>query len=318
MTANSFQTTELGRVAGALREMGTDSAVLTSTETAHLVATGRNVLSVREIPGVSLQIKGGPEEISIGLKIEPEKKITNPIHLCVGVLEKSGTQRIKIEVRAEDRSAVTLIAHCFFPAAVKVEHSMDAVVDLATEAELHYLEGHYHGPWGGVLVLPKAQVRVGPRARYFSDFSLTTGRVGKLGIKYRVEVEDDAIAELSSRVFGHVNDEIKIEEEVILAGKYSRGLVKIRVALEDRATAEVTGMTAGNAEGARGHVDCLEIVKDQAVARAIPIVSVAHALAKVTHEAAIGSIDKKQLETLMAHGVTPEQAVDMVVTGMLR
>jgi Fe-S cluster assembly scaffold protein SufB len=94
--------------------------------------------------------------------------------------------------------------------------------------------------------------------------------------------------------------------------------VKIRVALEDQATAEVTGMTAGNAEGARGHVDCLEIVKDHAVARAIPAVSVAHPLAKVTHEAAIGSIDTKQLETLMAHGVPPERAVDMIVTGMLR
>ncbi len=318
MTANSVQTAEMAQVAGVLREMGADSAVLASTETAHMVASGRNIVSVREIPGVALQVKGGPEEISVDLRIERGKQIIKPIHFCVGVLEKSGAQRIKIEVRAEERSAATLIAHCFFPAAVNVEHTMDAVIDLAAEAELHYLEGHYHGPWGGVLVLPTAQVRVGPQARYFSDFSLTRGRVGKLGIRYRVEAQEDAIAELSSRVFGHATDAIKIEEEVILAGKSSRGLVKIRVALEDQATAEVTGMTAGNAEGARGHVDCLEIVKDQAVARAIPVVSVAHPLAKVTHEAAIGSIDTKQLETLMARGVTPERAVNMIVTGMLR
>jgi Fe-S cluster assembly scaffold protein SufB len=90
------------------------------------------------------------------------------------------------------------------------------------------------------------------------------------------------------------------------------------VAVEGQASAVVTGMTAGNAEGARGHVDCLEIVKDQAVARAVPVVSVTHPLAKVTHEAAIGSIDKKQLETLMAHGVSPEKAVDMIVRGVLR
>ena len=94
--------------------------------------------------------------------------------------------------------------------------------------------------------------------------------------------------------------------------------MKIRVALEDQASAEVTGMTAGNAEGARGHVDCMEIVKDQAVARAVPVVSVTHPLAKVTHEAAIGSIDKKQLETLMARGVSPEWAIDMIVRGILR
>jgi Fe-S cluster assembly scaffold protein SufB len=308
----------MDRVAAALRENGAESAVLTSTEIAHLLAIGQSLVSRREIPGVSLEAKRDFAGISVCLNFEREKKIANPVHLCIGVLEKNATQRIKIAVKAAEGSAATLMAHCFFPSAVSVEHTMDAVIDLASEAELRYLEGHYHGPWGGVTVLPKAQVRVGPRARYFSDFSLITGRVGKLGIKYRVEAQDDAIAELSSRVFGHASDEIKIEEEVVLAGKSSRGLVRIRVALEGQATAEVTGMTAGNAEGARGHVDCLEIVKDQAVARAVPVVSVTHPLAKVTHEAAIGSIDKKQLETLMARGLTPEQAVDAIIRGILR
>jgi Fe-S cluster assembly scaffold protein SufB len=308
----------MAQVAAALRELGADSAVLTSNEIAHLVATGRDLLSQREIPGVSIRAKRDPDGISLRLDIAQERKITNPIHLCVGVLEKSGTQRIKIELTAGERSCATLMAHCFFPFAVNVEHRMDAVVDLAPGAELHYLEAHYHGPLGGVIVLPKAQVRVGPGAHFFSDFSLIIGRVGKLGLKYHVEAEEDAIAELSSRVFGHATDEINIEEEVILGGKSSRGLVKIRVALEGQASAVVTGMTAGNAEGARGHVDCLEIVKDQAVARAVPVVSVTHPLAKVTHEAAIGSIDKKQLETLMAHGVSPERAVDMIVRGVLR
>jgi uncharacterized protein len=47
-------------------------------------------------------------------------------------------------------------------------------------------------------------------------------------------------------------------------------------------------------------VDCMKIVQDQAHASAIPIVRVFHPEAKVTHEAAIGSVDKKELETLMA------------------
>jgi Fe-S cluster assembly scaffold protein SufB len=72
-----------------------------------------------------------------------------------------------------------------------------------------------------------------------------------------------------------------------------------------------------NAEGARGHVDCMEIVKDNAVASAVPIVKVTNSLAKVTHEAAIGSVDKRQMETLMAHGLTPEEAVDIIVKGIL-
>jgi Fe-S cluster assembly scaffold protein SufB len=309
--------TEMDRVADSLRRTGFDCAVLTSREIAHVVASGPTLLSLREIPGVGIRVEERPDGFTAYLNLDREKKIKHPVHLCVGVLERSGTQRVKIEVKGQERSAATLMAHCFFPSAVNVEHAMDAVVDLAAEAELNYLESHYHGLLGGVTVLPKAQVRVGPRARYFADFSLTTGRVGKLRINYRVNAEDDAVVELTSRVFGHGTDEIDIEEEVVLGGKGARGLVKIRVALEDQATAVVRGMTAGSAEGARGHVDCMEIVKDRAVARAIPGVSVTHPLAKVTHEAAIGSIDKKQLETLMAHGLTPEQAVGVVIKGIL-
>ena len=53
----------------------------------------------------------------------------------------------------------------------------------------------------------------------------------------------------------------------------------------------------------------MELVKDNAEAKAIPEASVTHPLAKVTHEAAIGSVDKRQLETLMAHGLSPEVSV---------
>jgi len=104
----------------------------------------------------------------------------------------------------------------------------------------------------------------------------------------------------------------------VLSGKNSRGLIKTRVALEGEASSEVINIAEGNAKGARGHMDCMEIVKDKPIAKAIPIVNVSHPLAKVTHEAAIGSVDKKQLETLMAHGLTPEEAVDVIVKGILK
>jgi hypothetical protein len=65
-------------------------------------------------------------------------------------------------------------------------------------------------------------------------------------------------------------------------------------------------------------VDCREIIKDRAIGRAIPIVQVTHPLAKVTHEAAIGTVDKKELETFMAHGLDPEQATELIVSGMLQ
>lgn len=64
-------------------------------------------------------------------------------------------------------------------------------------------------------------------------------------------------------------------------------------------------------------MDCLEIVRGNAVASAVPEVKVTHPQAKVTHEAAIGSVDEKQIEALMARGLEPEAAVDRIILGML-
>jgi hypothetical protein len=195
---------------------------------------------------------------------------------------------------------------------------MDAVVEIGEGAEMSYSETHYHGLYGGIEVIPKSLVKVGKNGKYFADFTLISGRVGKLDIDYRVETGENAVTELIAKVFGHADDRITIKEDVVLLGENARGLIKTRVALEDDAVAEITGITEGRAAGARGHVDCMEIVKDNAMAKAIPVVSVTNALAKVTHEAAIGSVDKRQLECLMAHGLTPEEAVDVIVKGVLR
>ena len=132
-----------------------------------------------------------------------------------------------------------------------------------------------------------------------------------------IDVGEQAVAELTSKIYGHVTDEIRIREQVNLNGARARGLVKSRVAVEDEAHAEIIGITEGNAAGAHGHVDCLEVVRGEAVASASPVVRVTHPEAKVTHEAAIGSVDHKQLETLMVRGLDPEEAVDVIVRGML-
>jgi uncharacterized protein len=309
---------ELDELMKAFGEAGGDRGALADTGTAHLAASGHTILSSRTVEGLDVdarEIRGG---ISARVRVHESVRLLKPVHLCFGVLHKKGTQSIRMDVKLEKGSSATFIAHCIFPNAEKVRHLMDAVVEIGEGAEMRYSETHYHGLYGGVEVVPKLAVKVHKGGRYFTDFTLTTGRVGKLRIDYAVEAGENAVVELTARVFGHANDEIAIQEKVALNGENARGLIKARVAIEDDAVAEVRGITEGNAAGARGHVDCMEIVKDRAVAKAYPLVQVTHPQAKVTHEAAIGSVDKRQMETLMAHGLSPEEAVDVIVKGILR
>jgi len=309
---------DLDALMKALGESGGDQAILANSEIAHLAVSGHKILSMRDVEGLEVEAKEIPQGISAKVTVRAGVKIKNPVHLCFGILHKKGTQKIKMDVKLEKDSSAHFIAHCIFPKAEKVKHIMDAVIDIGENAEMKYSETHYHGLYGGIEVIPKAVVKVGKDGRYLADFTLTTGRVGRLNMDYSVDAGENAVTELTARVFGHADDEIKIKEKVVLSGENSKGLIKTRVALEDDAKAEVTGITEGNAAGSRGHVDCMEIVKDRAVAKAIPIVNVTNALAKVTHEAAIGSVDKRQVETLMAHGLTPEEATDIIVRGVLK
>jgi Fe-S cluster assembly scaffold protein SufB len=302
----------------ALASVYGDAATLADPRTAHVVVEGNAVVSRQTIPGVELRVQESADRLKAELVIREGARIEAPIHTCIGFLAAAGTQRIDIRLCLEPGASATVLSHCLFPNAQSGSHEMDAGIEIGRGAQLRYREGHYHGLSGGMIVRPRLTVRVGPGARYLSDFSLTTGPVGRLVLRQRIEAGEDAVAEITARLCGRGKDEIRIRDELVLAGRASRGLIKTRIALIDDARAEVLGITRGQAEGARGHMDCLELVRDRAVARAEPIVDVSHPLAKVTHEAAVGTVDQNQLETLMARGLSPEEAIDVIVTGILQ
>ena len=85
----------------------------------------------------------------------------------------------------------------------------------------------------------------------------------------------------------------------------------------DDAHAEVYKTLTASAAQDRGHVDCKEIVQGHAQANAVPVVEVSHPLAHITHEAAIGSVDSKQLQTLMSRGRNEDEATDLIIEGLL-
>ena len=293
--------------------------VLRSSEVGNLVIHKNKVLNANGVEGIKVETQETETGVNVYFLVEKGAKIKYPVHLCFGVLPKEGLQEITLRVEAQDNSEVNVIAHCIFPNAVDVIHKMDADIKIGDNAKFSYHETHYHGEFGGVKVIPKARIEVGRKGVWESTFSLIQGCVGMLDYDFEIFGDEKSINELLVKVFGKKEDDINIVEKIHLDGKGARGLAKSRLVLNDNAKAVVRGETYGNAPFARGHVDCLEIVNgDGVIARAIPLVYVNDKQAKVTHEAAIGSVDKKQMQTLMARGLNEEEAVDVIVRGILR
>jgi Fe-S cluster assembly scaffold protein SufB len=308
---------EFEAIVQSFERAGGDPAFLRSPRVASLVISGNQVLGANEVPGVRVETQEFEHGVRVKLFVEPGTRLERPAHLCFGVIPAEGVQEILPEFEIGEGAKAEFIAHCTFPNAVQVKHLMEARIHVGRGAEMKYSETHYHGKTGGVEVIPKAQVTVDEGGQYTSEFALTTGRVGKLAFDYVVDVAARGVAELVVKAYGYGDDAITVKETIRLNGEHARGLAKSRIAVRDQAIAEVVGSTEGNAPYARGHVDCIEIVRDQAVANAIPTVRVRDDRAHVTHEAAIGTVNKKELETLMARGLDEEEAVDVIIRGML-
>lgn len=301
----------------AYERAGGDASFLESSQVASLVISGNDVLGANAVPGLHVDPEALDDGVKVTLRLDPDVQVEHPVHLCFGVVPEKGVQRILVDFDIGERASVEFRAHCTFPNAVEVEHLMEGTIHVGAGATMRYEETHYHGEEGGVRVVPQAHVIVGEGARYISTFNQKQGRAGKIEFDYEVDVEARGVAELNARAMGYEDDDITIKETIRLNGEGARGVAKSRLALRDRARGKVYGTTEGNAPYTRGHVDCVEIVRDEAEADAIPVVRVTDHRAKVTHEAAIGTVDKKELETLMTRGLDEEAAVDIIVQGML-
>ncbi len=297
---------------------GGDSRALSSSSFASMVINHDKVLHVSEVEGIEIKSSRIEDGVEVWINVEKNVEIKNPVHLCFGMLPRKGRQVIRSHISIGDGSRVKFLSHCIFPRAVNVEHIMDSEITIGRGASMSYEEVHIHGKSGRIRVVPRAVVNIGEGADYSSTFVVKTGRAGDVDIDYVLHLSDDSSASLLSKIYGRYDDNIRVRESMYLEGKGARGIIKTRMVLRDKSVSEVIGEVVGIGEESRGHVDCMEVILDDAKARASPVVYARNPRAKVTHEAAIGSVDKKQLLTLMSRGLSEDEAIDLIVGGLLR
>ncbi len=286
--------------------------------TPHIVIDANKVLRSQTVDGLIIEARELDDGISAALRVVKGRKLPHPVHLCFGMLPERGLQRIVLDVEVEDGADVSFMAHCTFPNAVDVQHLMEAEIRVGRNARYSYFERHWHSDEGFVRVVPKARVELREGARFSTEFELLKGRVGEIAIDYATVCGPNSSAEMKARISGRKDDRIIVKEAAHLKGEYSRAALITHIAVRDRAEAEIHNEILAEAAYSRGHVDCKEIIQGSGVARAVPVVEVRHPQAHVTHEAAIGSVDSKQLQTLMARGLSEEEAVDLIIQGLLR
>ncbi|HEU24935.1 MAG: hypothetical protein C0176_04450 [Mesoaciditoga sp.] len=309
---------EFEKIAEAYEKSGGKADNLLDKRIASIIISGDKVIGLNNVEGV--EIEAGKQDLGVWAKIRilKGKKIAMPIHLCTGFLGKEGEQRINFEFIIEDGASVDFISHCSFPWSTKLTHKMIAIVKIGKNASMTYADAHFHSEEGGVTVISETHAIVDEKGRYSNTFELTRTRVGKLVVKMDVDLKEGAVANLESKVRGRSNDEISIKESLGLNGKNAHGIAKSTIVATDQTHARIINEAFGNAPYSKGHIECTEVTKgNQVDVATLPVLKVTNDLSELTHEASIGRINSKQLATLVAKGMSEEEATEFIIKGML-
>jgi len=270
--------------------------------------------------GLKTNLKKTTSGYQFSLIVSKNTQLIKPIFLCLGIFKTKGQLKFFPEIILEKNSQAKILAYCLFPQAQKITHQMKAKIKLEKGAKLIFQEKHFHGQKKGAQVQADLEMTLAKESCCQAEFILSQGRVGLLQIKLNASLAEKSLFEGETKIIGQAkNDQIRILEKTSLLGAYARSLLKMRAVAKNGAQIILQGETYASAKGARGHIDCQEIISgEKSLARALPFVEVTHPQARVTHEASIGRIDQKQLETLLTKGLSEKKAIDFIIKGFLK
>jgi len=309
---------EFEKLAEAYEKSGGDSSKLLDKRVASIIISGNKIIGLNSVDGV--KIESGTQEKGVWAKIRilKGKKVDMPIHLCTGFIGKEGEQHVNFDFIVEDGASVKFISHCSFPWSTKLTHKMVATVHVGRGASMIYDDEHFHSEAGGITLISDTHAVVDDGGKYKNSFALTKTRIGALKVRVNVDLKKDAVAELYSKVRGKKDDEIDIVEGLGLNGERSHGIAKSTVVATDETHARIINEAFGNAPYSKGHIECNEITKgDKVDVSTLPVLKVTNDLAELTHEASIGRVNSKQLNTLMAKGMSEDEATEFIIKGIL-
>ncbi len=295
-------------------------ALIKKAKVPHLYVESNRILSFYSQPGLEITTQTSPYRVKIKMLVKKNVKMEKPIFLCFGIFKEKGKQIIIPEIILEEDSQAKILTNCIFPQAKDIIHKMHAEIKLRKNAKLTYQERHYHGENFGAEVLPSFKVLVDKNASFKNEFILTEGSIGRLKVFFETELKQNASCEILNKIIGKGRkDEVEIYDRILLNGKNSSSLNKIKGVAINGGKILFKGETeAGKkAKNARGHIDCQEIIVGRSIAQSIPVVTVKNPEARITHEASVGKVNQKQLETLMTRGLTESQAIDFIIRGKI-
>ncbi len=237
-----------------------------------------------------------------------------PVQACLYIAKEGSVQHVHNIVVAEENSELHVITGCT-SGSTKGTHIGVSEFYVKKGATLHFTMIH---AWGDEIeTYPKTAVVVEEGGTFISDYiCMHPGKAIKMYPTVYLR-GPEATARFQSVLVAVPGASMDIGSRVYLQDAKTRAeIVSRAVSLGGEIIAR--GHLVGEFPGVKAHLECRGLLLDQkGRIHAIPELEGKAIDLEMTHEAAVGKIDREEVEYLMARGMTEDDAVSAIVRGFL-
>lgn len=249
------------------------------------------------------------------IRSKPGAVIKEPVQSCLYISEEGLSQNVHNIVIVEENSELNIITGC--ATAPNLQRGMHVGISefyVKKNATLHFTMIHQ---WAEQIeVRPRSVIHLEQGATVVSNY-ISLSPVGSLQT-YPVAYLDgkDSVARFNSILVAPAGCELDVGSKVVLTQPGARAEIISR-AITTGGTIIARGEMDAQCEGVKGHLECKGLILKEGIMRAIPELVGRVPGVDMSHEAAVGKIDQKEIEYLMARGLDEETAVSTIVRGFL-
>ncbi|MBF0242480.1 MAG: SufD family Fe-S cluster assembly protein [Desulfamplus sp.] len=265
------------------------------------------------------------DEITRALNVKPDQggyfigikkgvKAQKPLQTCLHIAKEKFSQKVHNIVVVEEDAELHIIAGC------STSDHLNSGLHIGVSefyvkkgATLKYTMIH---DWGeNVYVRPKTAVHVEENGVFISNY-ISLKPVGSIVANPITTLEKGATARINSILVAGKGTYMDMGSIVQLNGAGARAEIISR-AIVAGGTIISRGHLMGNEAGVKGHLECKGLILKDGLLHAIPELSGHTPGVEMSHEAAVGKIDKREIEYLMARGLDEQEAISTIVRGFL-
>ncbi|MFP4531965.1 MAG: SufB/SufD family protein [Desulfobacterales bacterium] len=245
----------------------------------------------------------------------PGAKIAQPIQSCLYMAEDGAVQNVHNIVIAEENSEMHIITGC-----ATASHAMSGLHLGVSEfyvkkgAVVQFTMIH---DWGEeVNVRPRTAIYVEEGGVIVSNY-ISLRPVGSLEMNPLTILDGaGAVARFNSILVATHDSWLDVGSRVMLNHPDTRAEIISR-GITAGGTIIARGELVGKVAGCKGHLECKGLILKDGLMRAIPELQGYVPGVDMSHEAAVGKIDQREIEYLMARGLDEDEAVSTIVRGFL-